>query len=125
MRRHVFTFRSPFVPNSESLPQRPSHALINSVIWSRLARRDVVKLDKDNCILVSQGLARIRLLGWDVLASRPCSPLPAETLRRQQPVTSPRHRSSHQLHLDGMGVGIECLPADDACQALAIRKSQP
>lgn len=83
---------------------------------------DVVKLDANNRILVSQGLARIR-------AGKACRGIAAlmEVAGRRA-----SHASAYDLgfavgprlnaagRLEDMALGIECLLADDAGQALAL-----
>ena len=107
-------------------PTHPSPnlaALLDLVALGTVA--DVVPLDTNNRILVTQGLARIRAGGMR-RASRRCSASPGAIARRA-PRTTWASRSGPRLNaagrLDDMSLGIECLLADDAGSALRHRRS--
>jgi single-stranded-DNA-specific exonuclease len=84
---------------------------------------DVVKLDRNNRILVSQGLKRMRAGKLQRPASPRCSAPPAAT-RKKASSLRPRLHLGPRLNAAGrladMRLGIECLLTDDPARALNI-----
>lgn len=121
--RGAFTETSPLSPNPSPANGRGEPKLVELLDLVALGTvADVVKLDRNNRILVQQGLQRIR-------AGRACAGI---TALLQVARKTPERVSSQDLgftvgprlnaagRLDDMGVGIECLLTDDTAVAATI-----